>query len=109
MNGDEKGAGLARQTDNGFSDIGAEEQRARDAAVARENRRSGNLDMLIDTRARQFRDEPPPPDLQEARDAIRSAQTRRAWAEWHRAQAERHRAALTDLILHHESEAARLE
>ncbi len=109
MTTDERGAGLTQQTDGPWSAISEEEQAARDAAVARENRRSGNLDMLIDTRARQFRDEPPPPDLQVARDAIRSAQTRRAWAEWHRAQAERHRAALTDLILHHESEALRLE
>jgi hypothetical protein len=71
--------------------------------------------MLIRTRARIIKDEPPPPDLQRAQDAIRAAETRQAWAEWHRGQAQRHRgqaqrhrATLTDLILHHEREAERL-
>jgi len=100
---------LTRQTDNGFSDISEAEQAARDAAVARENRRSGNLDMLIETRARQLADQPPPPDRQRGLDATRSARTRLLWAEWHRDQAERHRATLTDLICHHESAAERLE
>jgi len=94
--------------ENAFS-VGEAEQAARDAAVARENIRSAALDTLVSTRARQLRDEPPPPDLQRAQDATRSARTRQAWAEWHRDQAERHKATLTDLIAHHEREAARLE
>ncbi len=95
-------------TDNAFS-VGEEEQRARDRAVAQANFRAGGLDTVISTRARQLKDEPPPPDPQVARDALRSARTRRAWAEWHRDQALRHRRALTDLVAHHESSAARLE
>ncbi len=70
---------MTQQTDNPWSDIGAEEQRARDAAVARENICSASLATLIDTRARQVRDDPPIPDLQRAQDAIRDAETRRAW------------------------------
>ncbi len=108
MNGDEKGAGLARQTDNGSSDIGAEEQRARDAAVRQANTRAGALDIVIETMAKRLKDDKPLPDLQVARDATRSARTRQAWAEWHRAQAERHRATLDDLIAHHEEQAERL-
>jgi len=94
-------------TQNAFT-VGAEEQAARDKAVTQANFRAAGLDTLIDTRARQLRDEPPPPDLKRAQDAIRAARTRRAWAEWHRDQAERLRATLTDLILHHEREAERL-
>jgi hypothetical protein len=94
-------------TENAFC-VGEAEQAARDAAVARENVRSAALDTLIDTRARQVRDDPPPPDLQRAQDAIRDARTRQAWAAWHRDQAERHRAALTDLVVHHEAAADRL-
>lgn len=37
-----------------------------------------------------------------------AAQRRQEWVEWHRAQAERHRATLTDLIAHHEAAAAEL-
>ncbi len=109
MTTDERGAGLTQQPDSPWSDIGEAELAARDRAVAQANIRDAALDTVVETRARQLKDDPPPPDRQRSRDAIRSAQTRRAWAEWHRAQAERHRAALTDLILHHESEAARLE
>jgi hypothetical protein len=94
-------------TENAFF-LGEAEQAARDKAVSQANFRAGGLDTLISTRARQLADEPPPPDLQVARDANRSAQTRLEWAAWHRDQAERHRAALTDLIVHHEAEAARL-
>jgi len=94
-------------TENAWS-VGEEEQAARDKAVARENIRSAALDTVVDTRAKQLRDEPPPPDLQRAQDATRDARTRSAWAEWHRDQAQRHRATLTDLILHHEREAERL-
>jgi len=104
----ERGAGLTQQPANGFSDIGEAEQRARDAAVAQANIRSAALDTVVDTRAKQLRDEPPPPDRQVARDAIRDARTRQAWASWHRGQAERHRATLTDLVSHHEAEARRL-
>jgi hypothetical protein len=99
---------LTQQTDSSWSDISAAELAARNKAVARENIRSAALDTLIDTRARQVRDDPPP-DLQRSRVAIRSAKTRQAWAAWHRSQAERHRQTLTDLIAHHESEALRLE
>ena len=101
---------MTEQTDNSWSDIGEAEQAARNAAVARENICSASLATLIDTRARQVRDDPPIPDRQRAQDAIRDAETRRAWAEeWHREQAGRHRTTLTDLIAHHEAAASRLE
>ncbi len=99
---------MTRQTDNGFSDIGPEEQRARDAAVSRANTRAGGLDVVISTRVRQLRDEPPPPDVRVAREATRAAQTRLAWSQWHLQQARRHRATLTHLVSHHEAEARRL-
>ncbi len=95
-------------TEHAFT-LGAEEQAARDRAVSQANFRAGGLDTVISTRARQLADEPRPPDLLVARDAIRRAETRREWAQWHRHQAERHRATLSDLIVHHESSAARLE
>ena len=91
-----------------MTEIGTTEQAARDREVIRARRDDSALSMLIRTRARIIKDEPPPPDLQVARDALRDAATRSAWSEWHRAQAERHRATLTDLILHHEREAERL-
>ncbi len=94
-------------TENAFT-LGEAEQAARDKAVAQANFRAAGLDTLIDTRARQLQDEPPPPDPLVARDALRSARTRSAWAEWHRDQAERHRAALTDLVSHHLEQAERL-
>jgi hypothetical protein len=94
-------------TENAFT-LGDAEQAARDKAVAQANFRAGGLDTLISTRARQLKDEPPPPDLLVARDAIRAARTRQEWAQWHRHQAERHRATLTDLVAHHEAEAERL-
>jgi hypothetical protein len=94
-------------TEDAFS-VGEEEQAARDKAVVQENFRAAALDTLIATRSRQVRDDPPLPDLQRSRDALRDARTRQAWAEY-REQAERHRATLTDLICHHESSAARLE
>ncbi len=99
---------MTRQADNGFSDISEAEQAARDAAVARGNRRSGGLDILIDRRAKQLADDRPPPDRLVGIDATRRARTRLSWAEWHREQAERHRATLTDLVAHHEAEAERL-
>ena len=95
-------------TENAFR-LGEAEQAARDKAVAQANFRAGGLDTLINTRARQVRDEPPIIDRQRAQDAIRDADRRRAWAAWHRAQAERHRATLDDLIAHHERAADRLE
>ncbi len=101
---------MTEQTDNAWSDIGEAEQAARNAAVARENICSASLATLIDTRARQVRDEPPIIDRQRSQDAARSARTRQAWAEeWHREQAGRHRTTLTDLIAHHEAAASRLE
>jgi hypothetical protein len=71
---------LTQQTDGPWSDISEAEQAARDKAVAQANIRDAALDTVIDTRVRQLRDEPPPPDLQRSRDAIRSARTRQAWA-----------------------------
>ncbi len=99
---------MTQQPDTPWSDIGAEELAARNKEVARENKTAAAMRTLIRTRARDTRDDPPPPDLQRSRDAIRAARTRQAWAAWHRDQAERHRAALTDLVAHHESEAERL-
>ena len=99
---------MTRQTDNGFSDIGAEEQRARDAAVRQANTRAGALDIVVDTMAKRLRDEPPPPDRQRGLDATRRAQTRQEWAQWHLEQAARHRQTLTDLVVHHEEQAERL-
>ncbi len=92
-----------------MTEIGTTEQAARVREVIRARRDDSALSMLIRTRARIIKDEPPPIDLQRSRDALRDARTRQEWAAWHRAQAERHRATLTDLILHHESEALRLE
>ncbi len=88
--------------------LGAEEQAARDTAVSHANFTARGLDTVISTRARHLKNDKPLPDRLVARDAIRSAQTRRAWAEWHREQARRHRATLDDLIAHHEEQAARL-
>ncbi len=99
---------MTQQTDGPWSDIGEAELAARNKAVARENVRSAALDTLIDTRARDTENDRPPPDLQRSRDATRDARTRQVWAEWHRDQAERHRATLTDLVAHHEREAERL-
>jgi len=107
--GDERGAGLTEQTDTPWSNISEAEQRARDAAVAQANTRAGALDIVVDTMAKRLQNDKPLPDLQRSRDALRDARTRQAWAEWHRAQAERHRAALTDLVAHHEEQAERLE
>jgi len=76
--------------------------------VSQANFRAAGLDTLISTRARQVKDDPPIIDRQRAQDATRRAETRRAWAEWHRAQAGRHRATLAALIRHHEAEAERL-
>jgi hypothetical protein len=89
--------------------VGEAEQAERDAAVAQANFRAGGLDTLIRTRARQVKDDPPTIDHQRAQDAARDAETRSAWADHHRAQAERHRVTLTDLIRHHERAADRLE
>ncbi len=94
-------------TDHAFT-LGAEEQRARNKAVARENFRSAGLDTLISTRARQLKDDPPTIGRQVAQDALRDAETRRAWADHHRRMAEIHRATLMDLIAHHEAAAERL-
>ncbi len=94
-------------TENAFT-LGEAEQRARDKAVAQANFRAGGLDTLISTRARHLKDDPPPPDRQRGLDATRAAETRRAWSQWHRDQAERHRRALTDLVAHHEEQAERL-
>jgi hypothetical protein len=99
---------LTQQTDTPWSDISEAELAARDRAVAQANTRAGGLDVVIGTRVRQLKDEPPPPDRQRGLDATRAARTRRAWAEWHRDQADRHRATLTDLIAHHEEQAERL-
>ena len=41
-------------------------------------------------------------------DVGRREAMRAAWAEYHRDQAQRHRAVLADLITHHETQAARL-
>ncbi len=65
--------------------------------------------MLINTRARDTKNDKPLPDRLVAQDALRDARTRLSWAEWHRAQAERHRTTLTDLVAHHEAAADRLE
>ena len=105
-----RGAGLTEQPDNGFSNIGEVELAARNKAVARENKNAAALRTLINTRRKQLKDEPPPPDLLRASCDRWSARTRQAWAEeWHREQAGRHRTTLTDLIAHHEAAASRLE
>jgi hypothetical protein len=88
--------------------VGEKEQAARNAALTRENISAASLATLINTRARQVKDDPPTIDHQRAQDAARDADRRRAWAEWHRLQAGRHRATLTDLIARHEAEAERL-
>ncbi len=108
MTTDER-TGLTRQTDNTWGGIGEEEQAARDRAVAQANTRAGALDIVVDTMAKRLQNDKPLPDLQRSRDALRDAETRRAWADHQRAQAERHRATLTDLVAHHEATADRLE
>jgi hypothetical protein len=85
------------------------EQAALDRAVAKANHEAGALQMLIRTRAREIGQEPTPVDQSVAREAIRDAETRLCWAQWHRGQAARHRATLEGLIAHHESAADRLE
>jgi hypothetical protein len=106
--GDERGVGLARQTDNAWGDISEEELAARNRAVAQANTRAGALDIVIDTMAKRLQNDKAPPDRQRGLDATRSAKTRAAWAEWHRHQAERHRRTLTDLVAHHLEQAERL-
>jgi hypothetical protein len=72
------------------------------------------LDRLISKRASQ--DMRPDPDEQAERwkSSVRAhnarvrAENRAAWSEYHRDQAQRHRAVLADLITHHETQAARL-
>jgi hypothetical protein len=91
------------------ADITEAELAARNKAVAKENKTAAALDTVIDTMAKRLENDKTPPDLRVAQEAIRAAETRREWAQWHRHQAERHRATLTDLICHHEREAARLE
>jgi hypothetical protein len=103
-----RGAGLTEQPDNTWRDIGAAEQAARDKAVAQANTRAGALDIVVETMSRRLADDKPPPDLLVARDALRAAEARRAWAEWHLEQAARHKATLTHLVSHHEAEAERL-
>ncbi len=103
------GRARGRPTTEPAFTLGEEEQLARNKAVSQANFRAGGLDTLISTRARQVRDDKPPPDLLRSRDAIRRAQTRLAWSRWHRDQAERHRATLTALIARHEEQAERLE
>ncbi len=98
-----------RREEHELTEIGTTEQAARDREVIRARRDDSALSMLIRTRARIIKDEPPPPDLQRAQDAIRDARTRSAWAEWHREQAGRHRATFADLVAHHERAADRLE
>jgi hypothetical protein len=94
-------------TENAFT-LGAEEQAARNKAVSQANFRAGGLDTLIRTRARQLADDKPLPDLRRSQDAIRRAETRLEWAQWHRQQAARHKATLSHLVAHHEAEAERL-
>lgn len=40
--------------------------------------------------------------------AVRDAELRDAWCEYHQEQAERHKAVLADLVRHHEQQAQRL-
>ncbi len=103
------GRGRGRPTTQDAFSVGEEERAARNRAVAQANTRAGALDIVIDTMVRRLADDKPPPDVQVARDAIRRAETRREWAQWHRDQALRHRTALTDLAAHHERAADRLE
>ena len=82
--------------------------------IARGEKVEGELDLLV-TRRHEKRSESEGERLvcelwQETE--MRHAQQRReanrlAWCEYHRQQAERHRATLTDLIGHHEAQAAK--
>ena len=73
------------------------------------------LDRLISRRASQDRrtsaDELEPGYLESVRrfNARRTAANREAWSEYHRGQAERHRAVLEALIARHEAMAERLQ
>ncbi len=90
------------------ADISEAELAARNRAVAKENKTAASLNMLVRTRAKIIKNDPPIIDHQRAQDATRAAKTRAAWAAWHRDQARRHRATLDDLIAHHEEQAERL-
>jgi hypothetical protein len=92
--------------------ITREERERRDAELWRARREDGGYKQLLTTRARDIeRDGPPPPVLnhQERLQALRSGARRRSWASYHRRMAELHRAAMTDLIAHHEAAAENLE
>ncbi len=73
-----------------------------------------DLDRLLSTRASE--DTTPDPTVLGASyvESVKifharvRAENRLAWSEYHRDQAQRHRAVLADLITHHEAEAARL-
>jgi len=83
--------------------ISEAEQAARDRAVVRARRDDSAQAMLLRTRARDTKnDKPPPmPDL----GARRARAVRWEWIRWHKRQA----AALAERLRHHEAEAARLE
>ncbi len=89
-------------SENAFS-LGAEEQAARDQAVAHANFTARGLDTVIRTRARQLQDEPPPPMPDLA--ARRARAVKWEWIRWHQWQA----AALAAQVRHHEAAAQRLE
>ncbi len=82
--------------------------------VMRADTVDADLDRLISRRASQ--DRTPDPTVLEASyvESVRlfnarvRAENRVAWSEYHRDQAQRHRAVLADLIAHHETQAARL-
>ena len=73
------------------------------------------LDRLISRRASQDRrqdpDELEPGYVESVRrfNARVRAENRAAWSEYHRDQAERHRAVLEGLVSHHEREAEKLQ
>ena len=100
---------MTQQTDSAWRDIGEEELAARNKALKRGNKSDAAMNMLVRTRARDTKDDKPLPDLQRSQDALRDAETRSCWAQWHRGQAARHKATLEGLISHHESAADRLE
>ncbi len=83
--------------------------------VMRADTVDAELDRLISRRASQ--DRRPDPDEQEERwkasvrahNARQRAENRAAWSEFHRGQAERHRAVLEALVARHELAAERLK
>jgi hypothetical protein len=100
----------------GFTVLNADGERRTDVDIARSERAERDLDAMIERRheARVKADGHRPSQEMYAEsvrvyNAARERERRAEWAKYHRQQAERHRATLTDLVAFHESMATKLE